>query len=161
MRNALKNIHEAALRGFVEVQVAAMCRAERLADSGKLNRRAATFGSAVGAATLAGTAYARGEGCGSDAAKKLQDFIESAANFAIGLGAGGALLMLAVGALMIIFGGTPDRVSKGMKIIKNSVIGLGILAAGLFIKFIVVNFVLGATGERRGNECLGTGGGLD
>lgn len=158
MRNRLSRINDAMLMGFVELQTAAVGRAERLADSGRLTRRAATVGVLTGAALTSGTAYAAARGCSTNAAKKIQEFIGSAADFAIGIGAGGALLMLAVGALLIIFGGTPDRVSKGMKIIKNSVIGLGILAAGLFIKFIVVYFVLGATGGGSPSGCISRGG---
>ena len=87
---------------------------------------------------LSTLATSTGSGCTSVAAGQLQSFISSAADFAIGIGASGALLMLAVGALFIIFGHTPERVSRGMKIIKNAVIGVGILAVGFFIKFVVV-----------------------
>jgi hypothetical protein len=57
-------------------------------------------------------------------------------------------------------------VSKGMKMIKNVVIGLAILATGAFLRYVVVDFVGGATGQDTGvNSCLSnysstTNGGL-
>ena len=130
----------------------------------RLERRLMFLGGTFGGLTAFGSAaYAAGTGCGSSAASALQTFIGDAANFAIGIGAGGALLMVAVGALMIIFGHTPQRASMGMKIIKNAVIGLAVLAAGLFLKFIVVDVVIGASGSHAPNgtvkSCLNTGGG--
>ena len=71
--------------------------------------------------------------------------------------------MVAVGALFIIFGHTPQRASMGMKIIKNAVIGLAVLAAGLFLKFIIIDVVIGAAGTNGPSptvqSCLKTGGG--
>ena len=131
----------------------------------KLSRRIAAASvvcgglmAAGGVALADGGTVGTGIGCHSTAATSITGFIGDAADFAIYIGAAGALLMLAVGALFIIFGGTPDRVSKGMKIIKNAVIGVAILAVGFFIRYIVVNLVLGATGETK-SSCLNSGGG--
>jgi len=143
------------LRGLIGLQVGATTRLER-----GLMLLGGTFG---GLMALGGSAYAAGSGCSSSAATSLQTFIGDAANFAIGIGAGGALLMVAVGALFIIFGHTPQRASMGMKIIKNAVIGLAVLAAGLFLKFIVLDVVIGASGSNGPGSstvnCLKTGGG--
>lgn len=99
----------------------------------------------VGASAYAGTVIS---GCSSSATSSLVSFLESAADFAIAIGAAGALLMLAVGALAIILGGTTERVSWGMNIIKHAVIGLGLLALGLFIRFIIIDVIVGATGTK-------------
>ncbi len=137
------------------MQVSVTNRAERLTDSGKSKRRTVILGSGVSLALTSGTAFAVAKsGCKSSAATGLMDFIKNAADFVIGLAAIGALLMLAIGAALIIFGGTPERVSKGMKIIKNVVIGLAILGAGAFIRYVVVDFVSGATGGTAGSKCL-------
>jgi hypothetical protein len=162
-------LNDAALSAIVRVQTTAASRAEDLVGGGRIERWATGFGAACGALMATGTRAAYGAsaattagGCDqSGPAGAIQSFISSAASFAIGIGAGGALLMLALGALLIIFGGTPDRVSKGMKVIKNAVIGLGLLAAGLFLKFIVVTFIFGAVGSKvdaSAKSCLGTGG---
>ena len=111
----------------------------------------------------AGGAVSSGTGCASSASTALQSFLGSAANFAIGIGGVGALLMLAVGALMIIFGHTPQRASMGMKVIKNAVIGLGVLVAGLLLKFIIVDAILGAAGPHTSStvqSCLNSNGGI-
>jgi hypothetical protein len=143
MKRALSQINEALLAGVVEVQVASMNRVERFADNGGAKRSGVVVGTLAGLAAAAPAAYAAA-GCNDRASRSLLNFIQSLANFMIGLGAGIALLMLAVGALMIIAGGTPERVSKGMKMIKNVVIGLAVLGAGAFIKFIITTFVSGA-----------------
>ena len=87
-----------------------------------------------------GTAWAAEQegGCASESANALLDFTQYAADFLIGVGSGMSVLMFSIGGLFIIFGGTPQRVSKGMELIKQTVIGLAILASGVFIREVVV-----------------------
>lgn len=125
-------------------------------------RLKATLIVALGAALFAlnaGFAYAAQCG-GSNAADTLTKFIDSAATFMMALGGAGALLMFAVGACFIIFGGgQQSRVSRGMGMIKNAVIGLIVLALGAFIKFVVLEFLSGATkGEADSSGCIENGG---
>jgi len=142
----------------------ARLQTSRGGSGNSVERKLMFLGGTFGGLMAFGTsAYAAGAGCSSSAATALQTFIGDAANFAIGIGAGGALLMVAVGALFIIFGHTPQRASMGMKIIKNAVIGLAVLAAGLFLKFIILDVVIGAAGSNGPSStttnCLKTGGG--
>jgi hypothetical protein len=160
-------LNDLALASYVRLHMGAQDRVVAFSEAGRLERRATGFGAACGALMVIGVgasptfaATTAGSGCTGSAATSIQSFIGSAADFAIGIGAGGAMLMLAVGALLIIFGHTPQHARRGMTIIKNSVIGLGVLAAGLFVKFIVVQLVLGAAGTHNGtaNQCLNSGG---
>ena len=160
-------INDSLLRGYVRMQSRAVTRAEHMADSGRLAQRSYAAGAVVGAlmgygavaAHAAGAVAGAGCGASNSSFSAISGFINTAADFAIGIGGVGATLMLAVGAILIIFGGTPSRVRKCMEIIKNAAIGIGVLASGLFIKFVVVNLVQGATsGQSSTNPCLSQGG---
>jgi hypothetical protein len=113
--------------------------------------------------TVASTALAAGSGCSSSAATSIETFFSDLSLFAMGIGGGGALLMVALGSTMIIFGHTPKRASQGMDWIKNAAKGLVLLAAGLFLKFIVLDLIVGAAGSNGPSSsaitCLKTGGG--
>ena len=103
-------------------------------------------------------AFAAGA-CGNEAASKLSGFINQAATFLIVIGGAAALLMFAVGALMIIFAHNSSRKSKGMDILKNSVIGLIVLGAGAFFRFVVVKFIDGLTTGKNQTNCIPTDNG--
>ncbi len=109
------------------------------------------------------SAQAAASGCTSSAATSIEAFFSDLSLFAIGIGGGGALLMVALGSVLIIFGHTPKRASQGMDWIKNAAKGLVLLAAGLFLKFIVLDLVIGAAGTNGPSSsaiaCLKTGGG--
>jgi hypothetical protein len=144
MKRALNKLNEAVLAGVVDTQISAMDRVEQFADH-KAKRTSVIVGVLAGIVTYTpAAAYAACDSSTNKSTKGLLSFISSLANFIIALGAGIALLMLAVGAVMIIAGGTPERVRKGMGMIKNVVIGLGVLGCGAFIKVIVTQFVGGA-----------------
>lgn len=96
-------------------------------------------------------AWAGQGGCASKSAATLLKFVNFLAEFLIGVGAATAGLMLAVGALFIIFGGTPQRVNKGMEILKQTIIALAILASGVFIQQVVMGFVF--TGKDQVTSC--------
>lgn len=152
MKNFLNKLNTTALRGYVRAQNLRSARENFSMPTGRLER-AAFYGGGIcgGMMTVGGTALAACSGGGSSLGS-LTSFMASAANFAIAFGAAGSVMMLAIGAMFIMFGGTPDRVRRGMTIIKNSVIGLGVLASGMFVKFVIVNFVLGATSGHNGAD---------
>jgi hypothetical protein len=149
-------IREALVIGVIEAQARIVIGTRRVAGwSRRLRFNLALAGFGAMALVASSAAYGATDGCNSEAAGKLIDFIKSAANFMIAIGAAGALLMLAVGAGFIIFaGGKSERAAKGMGIIKNCVIGLVILGAGVFLKMIVTTFVEGATGGGGGSNCI-------
>lgn len=138
-------IRESVLLGVIEVKTGVAAIMARIMAHPRVS---AIIGALFFYGSRPVAAYAAGSGCKSTAADTLIKFIQDAAKFMIGVGGAVALLMLAVGAFMIIVGGTPDRVAKGMKIIKNTVIGLVVLSGGLLISFVVTQFVEGAAGSR-------------
>jgi hypothetical protein len=145
MKTQIAMIREALVEGVVETQLTAQSRAQVVVGWSRARQFATALAIVAFILMLQNAeALAQRAGCDTQAADKLVGFIESGAQFMIGIGAAGALLMFAVGAAFIIFaGGKAERASKGMGIIKNCVIGLVILAAGAFIKFIVLTFVDG------------------
>ena len=146
MRNPLAQMKEAALDGVATVQTGAMARAALLNDA--TSRVLLAVAAALTALVVNGIAFAAAStgGCKSDAATKLFGFINDAARLMIGFGAVGSLLMLSVGAGFIMFSaGNEGRARKGMTIVKNVVVALAIFGAGVFIKYIVLNFVGAAT----------------
>ena len=80
-------------------------------------------------------------GCASNAATSLLTLTNDASIFLIGAGASISILMFALGALFIIFGVTPRHVYKGQEMIKQTIIGLAVLAGGVFIKTVIVDVV--------------------
>lgn len=148
MKTHIQNIRESVLLGLIEVKTGSATGLSRVVSHPRV---AAIVGALLVYASRPAAAYAAG-GCKSDAATTLIKFIKDAAKFMIGIGGAVALLMLAVGAFLIIVGGTPDRVAKGMKMIKNTVIGLVVLSAGLLISFVVTQFVEAAAGSRADNS---------
>lgn len=164
MHNILSNINHAVLSGVVSAQVSAVDRAESVAKSPKLSRRLVGISAAAGAATLSGSAYAAA-GCNSDAAESVTDLIKSTASFVISLGFAIALLTFAIAGILVMAGGTPQRVSMGMKLMSNTVKGMVILALGAFVRYVVVDFVTAAGPGSSGktSDCIETsqsGGGL-
>ena len=113
-----------------------------------------------------GVAWAAKKCGGAGAADRLSDFIGQAALFLIAIGGASALLMFAVGALFIIFSTSSEKKKKGMDILKNAVIGLVVLGVGIFVKYVVLAFIKGATGNNNsvgncieyGNKQIGGGG---
>ena len=153
MNTHIKNIRESVLLGCVEVKTSVATITGKIAAHPRLSGMMSFYGASLVIASRPALALAAGgSGCKSDAATTLVKFVKDAAKFMIGIGGAVALLMLAVGAFMIIVGGTPDRVAKGMKIIKNVVIGLIVLSGGLLVSFIVTSFVEGAAGNKADNS---------
>jgi hypothetical protein len=152
--NSFKIIRQATREGASDAMALQAKAAVRIAS---LDSRAKTALVAALTASVfalnAGFALAA-SACGGNAADTLTKFIGSAATFMMALGGAGALLMFAVGACFIIFGGTQDRVRRGMTMIKNAVIGLVVLAVGAFIKFIVLAFLDGATTGKSDDRCV-------
>lgn len=102
-----------------------------------------------------GIAWAAKQCGGQGAASRLSDFIGQAALFLIAIGGASSLLMFAVGAIFIIFSTSSEKKKKGMDILKNAVIGLVVLGVGIFIKFVVLAFIQGATGnENSVGKCI-------
>lgn len=149
MRNPLTQMKAGALEGVTSVQSGVAARAARLSDPRSvtlLSMLVAAIAAPLINTGVAAAAAANSGGCESGAAQKLFSFVEDAARLMIGFGAVGSLLMLAVGAGFIMFSaGNEGRARKGMTIVKNVVVALAIFGGGIFIKFIVLNFVGAAT----------------
>jgi hypothetical protein len=151
MRNPLTQMKAGALEGVSSVQSGVAARAARLSDPRSitlLSMLVAALAAPLintGVAAAAAATATQG-GCTSGAAQSLFKFVEDAARLMIGFGAVGSLLMLAVGAGFIMFSaGNEGRARKGMTIVKNVVVALAIFGGGIFIKFVVLNFVGAAT----------------
>lgn len=159
------NVHEkkelvqaASTAAVSDIQANIYSAATKAASlSGRVRLMIAGSAIALYYAMFAGYAYA--SGCKSGAASELVDFIDNAANFMMAIGGAGALLMFAVAAFFIITGHKESQVSKGFKMVKNALIGLAILAAGFFIKEVLLQFISGATGGSSG-RCVKEGSGL-
>jgi hypothetical protein len=146
MRGTLAQIKEGALDGTAAVQTGVMARTAALSNPATVQRLVLFVAALVAPLYASGAAFAAKGGCDSPAAEKLFNFVDEAAKLMIGFGAVGALLMLAIGAGFIMFSaGNEGRARKGMTIVKNVVIALLIFGGGIFIKFIVLNFVGAAT----------------
>jgi hypothetical protein len=154
-----KDINLMALDSLVALQTATATLAGRLvATTESVRKLSLAVGVLLTPLFVTAPALAAGNGCTSSAARQLFGFLNAAAQFVIGIAGVGSLLMFAIGAAFIIMGGTPEKVSKGMKIVKNAIIGLGILVAAVFIKTVVLAFVEGATGVK-GSSCIKRGDG--
>jgi hypothetical protein len=156
MREDLKLMRQAGLEGVSEAVALSQSFAVRIAS---LNDRLKALIVLASAGTLLALSSTAAYACGgSKAADRLSEFIETAAEFLIAIGGAAALLMFAVGAIMIIFAHNSSRKAKGMDVLKNAVIGLIILGAGLFAKYVIVEFIKGLTGGKNSAECLGKNG---
>ncbi|WP_217924687.1 pilin [Miltoncostaea oceani] len=146
---------------------------DRLADSdsgvsNSSTRRRLTLASAGGAgALLLAPALAAAQapaapggatgGCSAGGASTdgLTKLIQQGANFLIIIGGAFAVLMFAIGGFMIMGLGGTRKSKKGMDIVKNALIGLAIMVAGLFVREVLVKFIAGATGAGKNSaDCL-------
>ena len=100
------------------------------------------------APALAVTGASGVTGCVSTSATTLLGYVNYTAEALIGIGAMVSLFMFALGGCFIIFGYTPKQVDKGMEMIKQTMIGLAVLAGGVFIKVIVIDVVFGASATK-------------
>jgi hypothetical protein len=105
----------------------------------------------------AGTAYAA-TGCNSGASSSVLAFLTSATNFAMFIAGAGSVLMLAVLAIKFYsykphLGAMKMGGDSVMTEIKNVCIGLAFVTALFFIRFVVISFVAGATGNSA-SPCL-------
>jgi hypothetical protein len=76
----------------------------------------------------------------------IVDLFKTVGTIIIAIGGAAFLVTLGIGALMIMAsGGNSQRADKGMGWIKNSIIGVGLLAFGVFIRSIVVHIVSNMT----------------
>lgn len=83
----------------------------------------------------------------------LVSLFQTIGTIIIAIGGAAFLVTLGVGALMIMAaGGNSQRADKGMAWIKNSVIGVGLLAFGIFIRSIVVHVVANMTDAVHSNQ---------
>jgi hypothetical protein len=144
-------LNDRALRLAIALQTKVVTAADDMAVTGRYKRNALFAGVLTGSflsnALMAAASTTCGNSAGATATSNIVSFIGDLALFAIAIGGAGALLMFAVGAVLVIFGGNPSRVRHGMDIIKHAVIGLVVLGAGAFIKFIVIDLVLGAASQ--------------
>ena len=75
------------------------------------------------------------------------------------IGGAAALLMFAVGGFMWIVASSPTEVQRAKGFIKNAIIGLIILVAGLLINTVVVNLVEGISTGHNDADCVRQGSG--
>jgi len=97
--------------------------------------------------THAGYAFAAGEGCNSGAAANIVAFIDSGVQFLMIIAGVLAVLMAVVGGALVITGGNSNRTKMGFEFLKNSIIGLGIVAIAVVIQEVVLDFLSGASGQ--------------
>lgn len=121
--------------------------------------KAGLAGTGAAAALLVAPGMAAAQaGCnaGGSSTDGLTTLIQQAANFLIIVGGALAVLMLAVGGFMIMgLGGTSKHSRKGMTIVKNALIGLAIMVAGVFLREVIVKFIAGGTGAGNNSaDCL-------
>lgn len=123
------------------------------------DRRRIQVAMIVPMAMLMTSSVALAASCDPRATTKLTTLIASAAKFMMAIGGALALLCFVVGGVLIMIGGTSERVAKGKKLITNTVIGLAIMAGGFFIKEVLLSFVGGATSNNSGGDtkCLDDG----
>lgn len=155
LRTTRSQIGDAATSGLTTVTTSALV-------SGPSQRvRVAMIGllAAMAALGIADTALAQAN-CSptdGDATGKIVQLISRAGTLLIAIGGIGALLMFAIGAIFIMFGGNESRTSKGMKMVKNTVIGLAVLAGGFFLRNVVTSFVDSANSNVLGAQESQTG----
>ena len=124
---------------FAEGALAAGVRAQVLV----LRRRTMLLGGAVAISLFASSPVLAATSCGNTAkgASQILNIMSFIAEALVGIGGATFLLMVALGGCLIIFGVTPRCVYKGHEMIKQAMIGLGIIAVGLVIKFVLVVIV--------------------
>lgn len=91
----------------------------------------------AGALLQSGSAYAAST-CQDQGAGTLADWCNTVSLMLLVIGGAMFLLMVAIGALFIIFGGSSDRAVKGMEIVRQSVVGLAVLAGGGLLQAVVL-----------------------
>lgn len=154
--NTLNNAMTAA---YVEVTCKGADKLGELSDNGKLQRGVTATSAAIALAIASPTAaFAASSACSGQALTKLVDLIDNAAGFAIAIASAGALLCFAIGAALIVFGGD-NGPKRGFEWVKNACYGLAVLASAGFIKYVLLNFVSGATGQSGAKDCLNKGNG--
>lgn len=151
-KNPLTLLQEASLEAGVAVQV----KAFELVESRRKRTLGAVGATLLGVLILASPALAQGclRGGQQRAADTLARFIDGAAKFMIYIGGAAALLMFAVGGVMWIIASSHGDVQRAKNFIKNAIIGLVVLVAGLLINTVVVNLVEGISGNHNSAECL-------
>lgn len=155
MRITSSIVRDLGLRAAVEMQSRAVAGAERVADTKRVQ---AAIIAPVAFLAMTGTAVAAE--CGdTDATGKLTGLISAAAKFMMAIGGALALLTFVIGGILIMVGGTSERVAKGKKLVTNTIIGLAIMAGGFFLKVVILSFVSGGTGGSNGSACIKNGDG--
>lgn len=145
IRFTRKAVAEAALAGVAEGHLAAFAVRGSLGRHRKLTVGVAAFTllSAAGWSAAATCADISGSG----PVGPLADMLRTAGLTMITLGGLIALVMIALGATWImIAAGHEGRVKRGMNMIKHSIYAVAFLAAGVFIREIVVNLVASGAG---------------
>lgn len=120
----------------------------------KVNERSAKTKAAFFATFMVGyyaifakTAFGAGEGCDSEAADKIVDFLSSIGKFLlIIVGALSALVFLAGGAMVVVGANNENRVRSGMKMMKNALIGLVAVVAAGVVRWLILDLLAGSTG---------------
>lgn len=116
---------------------------------------------------LMGSAQAYAASCGQTTtnANGVITLLQNVGMLMIVLGGVGALITFGAGALMIMWsGGNHGRAQKGMTMVKNTIVGLAVLAGGLFLRTVITQFVSGSTAAVAGSptdasgvaDCIGT-----
>lgn len=116
--------------------------------------RFAAVGAAATPLALMGGAQAYAASCANTTtnANGVITLLQNVGMLMIVLGGVGALITFGAGALMIMWsGGNHGRAQKGMTMVKNTIIGLAVLAGGLFLRTVITQFVNGSTAAVAGN----------
>jgi hypothetical protein len=105
------------------------------------------------APALAVTGATGATGNCSTPATTLLTFVGDIATALIVIGGGLFTLLVVLGGVIIMFGGTPRHMHKGLEIVKNAVVGLSILVFGLGIRYLIVDLVFKRPPSSFGNTC--------
>lgn len=156
-KNPLTFLQEASLEAGAAVQV----KAFELVES-RRKRTAGGLGLVLAGVLIAASpAVAQGclRGSQKSAADTISKFFDGAAKFMMVIGGAAALLMFAVGGFMWIVASSPTEVQRAKGFIKNAIIGLIVLVAGLLINTVVVNLVEGISTGHNDADCVRQGSG--
>jgi hypothetical protein len=146
-----KCIGEAVQSGVVEIHAKATSALTPPAERARAwkTKRLAAVTMALVSLPLLSAGMALADACGQTNAggtDAIVSLFKTVGTIIIAIGGAAFLVTLGIGALMIMgSGGNTQRADKGMKWIKNSIIGVGLLAFGIFIRSIVVHVVANMT----------------
>jgi hypothetical protein len=132
----------AALRSAIDEGLAeALGRALACAEALRRGSWALMVGLLTVPLVVAAPAAATACSSSSKGASQVFELLSYFSYSLLGIGGVTFVLMVSIGALMVIFGGTTKRVYKGQQMVKDSVFGLAVLVGGVVIRYVIMEIV--------------------